>query len=422
MENRLYGYQSAAVEKLKKRILMDIEDNQESNQVLSAPTGSGKTIMMSSLIDELLNTEHQMCFIWFTPGKGGLSEQSYESLKKFIPGRSVDIFKSAFSGGKEEILPGEILVLNWETINKKNNILMKDGERTNFKEIMENTRAAGTKIGLIVDESHRNLSSTKSEALIKIINPSIIVEVSATPSNKHTVKVPYSEPRNAGVVKKKAIINKDMGSTEQDEFLWVFEEANGCFERIKQEYLEYNITPLMLINIENSKGGEDGVEIRLTEQEQAKYGRTVANGKLAVWTSKRKENLDNLSDFDNTVEVLIFKQAITEGWDCPRACVLIELRQNMREPFKEQVVGRILRTAKRKHYDNYWLDNAFVFTNDREFYIEQDKDNDILAREESVVLKNGVVLKLPSWVIERNWRDIKVKDGVFEKIFFGVGE
>ena len=174
---------------------------------------------------------------------------------------------------------------------------------------------------------------------------------------------------------------------------------------------------MLLINIENSKGGEDGLEIRLAEEYQAKVGRTVENGKLAIWTAKRKENLENISAFDSPVEVLIFKQAITEGWDCPRSHVMVELRQGMQEAFKVQVAGRLLRMPERKHYRNYWKDNAFIFTNDSQFSIEQDEDGPLTYEVESKV-KDGISLTLPTEYVKEDWSDIQVEDGKFREFFF----
>ena len=56
------------------------------------------------------------------------------------------------------------------------------------------------------------------------------------------------------------------------------------------------------------------------------YNITTDNGKLAVWLSNEKENLANLEAPDNLTEVLLFKQAIALGWDCPRAAVLLIFR------------------------------------------------------------------------------------------------
>lgn len=70
---------------------------------------------------------------------------------------------------------------------------------------------------------------------------------------------------------------------------------------------------------------------------------------------------------DNETEYLVFKTAVATGWDCPRAQILIKFREGKSETFEIQTIGRILRTAEAKSYNNSLLDNAYIFTNIKEF-------------------------------------------------------
>jgi len=68
------------------------------------------------------------------------------------------------------------------------------------------------------------------------------------------------------------------------------------------------------------------------------YGFTLDNQKLAIWLSEDKTNKE-LIDLDNSpVKVLIFKQAIATGWDCPRAQILIMFREIKTISFEIQTV------------------------------------------------------------------------------------
>ena len=66
---------------------------------------------------------------------------------------------------------------------------------------------------------------------------------------------------------------------------------------------------------------------------------------------------------DGHQDVLIFKQAIAQGWDCPRAHILISYREVRSEAFGIQTVGRILRMPHRRHYINDDLNFGYVYTN-----------------------------------------------------------
>ena len=93
-----------------------------------------------------------------------------------------------------------------------------------------------------------------------------------------------------------------------------------------------------------------------------KFGINLTNGKLAIWLSNEKENLNNIDQYDSPVEVLIFKQAIATGWDCPRAQILVMFREIGSVVFEIQTVGRILRMPEQKHYNDTLLDTAYVYT------------------------------------------------------------
>ena len=99
---KLYAYQKDAVEELYDYINVAFKHNKRSIQILKAPTGSGKTIMLSSLIDQLSAIEDEkLCFLWISPGKGKLDQQSYNSLKLFLTGHKVSMLSSDLGGGRK---------------------------------------------------------------------------------------------------------------------------------------------------------------------------------------------------------------------------------------------------------------------------------------------------------------------------------
>lgn len=58
------------------------------------------------------------------------------------------------------------------------------------------------------------------------------------------------------------------------------------------------------------------------------------------------------------------KQAVATGWDCPRAKILVKLREGMGDVFTIQTIGRIRRMPEHKHYSNELLDYAYIYTFD----------------------------------------------------------
>ena len=97
-------------------------------------------------------------------------------------------------------------------------------------------------------------------------------------------------------------------------------------------------------------------------------GYTYDNGMVSKWMSEDKRDLPkNLTDNDGIPVFLLMKQAISTGWDCPRAKILVKLREGMSENFQIQTIGRIRRMPEAKHYEDDLLDFCYVYTFDEKF-------------------------------------------------------
>jgi type III restriction enzyme len=96
-------------------------------------------------------------------------------------------------------------------------------------------------------------------------------------------------------------------------------------------------------------------------------GYTYDNGMVAIWMSDEKKNTENITEDDAMPLFLLMKQAIAMGWDCPRAKVLLKIRDNMGEVFTIQTIGRLRRMPERVHYENPILDYCYVYTTDSEW-------------------------------------------------------
>src|SRR5699024_4504246 len=102
-------------------------------------------------------------------------------------------------------------------------------------------------------------------------------------------------------------------------------------------------------------------------------GYSRLNGNLAVYMSHDyTDELDTISN-DEDVKILLFKQAISKGWDCPRASMITLLREPNRHHFVTQTIGRILRNPYLeiypKDYDN--LNFGYVYIEETENQVLQ---------------------------------------------------
>ena len=222
---------------------------------------------------------------------------------------------------------------------------------------------------IIVDESHQN-NTIKADEIIQYFHTDKIIRCSATPkgiAKAEIIEIPEEEVIAAGLIKKMLVINQDFPQSieTEDQTAFLLEKALGKQRELRAAFLQggNDINPLIVIQIPNkSETLLDGVERYLETQ-----GLTYENGQLAVWLSDRHENLDGIDKPNAASSAVIIKQAVATGWDCPRAHILVKLRDNMDETFEIQTIGRIRRMPEAKHYDNDLLDSCYLYTFDEKF-------------------------------------------------------
>ena len=100
------------------------------------------------------------------------------------------------------------------------------------------------------------------------------------------------------------------------------------------------------------------------ENTQDKQRKSKKLGKINVGEVHSKDSVTH----NNAAPVfLLFKQALATGWDCPRAKVLVKLRENMSETFEIQTLGRLRRMPNAKHYGRDILDCSYLYTFDEDY-------------------------------------------------------
>lgn len=389
---QLKHYQEEKVEQLKLVSKMYFNTEENETIVFQAPTGSGKTFMMTNYISDIVEeTELNLCFLWVSIGNGELHKQSMKSVEKEInPKIKCSLLEKEFFGTRNKINRNEIVFLNWEKIRNKDgktgeftNVVMKDKDTINFIEVLKNTRDSGIKIILIIDESHSNAATERAKEIRdEIIVPFLTIEMSATPvlteDMSSRIIVDPNKVIEEGMIKKEVIINDSIDEIDVNEITsekLILESAWKKREKLQSYYekLNKNITPLVLIQLPNSAAGEakkDTVYEFLKEK-------NITDEKIAVWLSDEKINNDyeTLNTINSKVEFLIFKQAIDTGWDCPRAQILIKFRESNSIVFEIQTVGRILRMPEAQHYSIEDLNKAYVYTNIKSIEIKKEVYN-----------------------------------------------
>lgn len=334
--------------------------------ILKSPTGSGKTIILTYFMHQYIQSFPKTVFVWLTPGKGNLEEQSKAKMDKYIHASQTKLLSDVMTAGFEE---NDSCFINWEKLTKKGNNSLKDSERTNFLEHIGHALNDGIRFVIIVDESHQN-NTIKADEIIQYFHTDKIIRCSATPkgiAKAEIIEIPEEDVIAAGLIKKMLVINQDFPQTIEtdDQTAFLLEKALLKQRELRAAFLQNDtdINPLIVIQIPNkSETLQDGVERYLETQ-----GLTYENGQLAVWLSDQHENLEGIDKPNAVSSAVIIKQAVATGWDCPRAHILVKLRDNMDETFEIQTIGRIRRMPEAKHYQSDLLDSCYLYTLDEKF-------------------------------------------------------
>lgn len=396
---KLFDFQEQAVLKL-----LDFTAKPTSKQtvVMKAPTGSGKTIILIDYVDEYLtNVNNNTAFIWLCPGKGNLEEQSCDKMQKIAPHRTTqNLFDSLLNG----FIPGSTTFINWELVTKKGNTAIRDSERKNLFERIADAHRNGIEFIVIIDEEHSN-NTAKAKVIIDAFAAKNIIRVSATAiENKRYefFEIDEIDVIDAGLITKALYVNEGISENLEitDDYDYLLDLADAKRKDIANRYQEIgkNIRPLVLIQFPNGQPET----ILAVEQKLESMGYTYNNGMVSKWMSEDKKDLpDNLTENDGIPVFLLMKQAISTGWDCPRAKILVKLREGMSESFEIQTIGRIRRMPEAIHYEDDLLDFCYVYTFDEKYKAGLLADIDKAYETRRLFLKD----KCKTFTLEKEIRD-----------------
>lgn len=375
----LKSFQDECVDFLVENTAMP---NGNKKIILESPTGSGKTIMLIAYIERFLDMNGDAVFVWLTPGKGELEEQSLKKMEKLSPSLQAGRLQDVLTGGFQS---GTTYFINWETITKKDNRAIILSEKKNLFERISEAHKSGKSFIIIIDEEHQN-DTQRADTIIAALNASYEIRASATPTiraNDMYYRIDEIDVINEELITRAMFINYELNANSvsgiSHETDLLLEKADDIRKQIQNAYENKgeNVRPLVLIQFPNM----NDALIEQVENTLEQLGYTYNNKLVARWFSAEtdaekkskwlgkinigvEDTPDSITNNDAQPVFLLFKQALSTGWDCPRAKVLVKLRENMDETFEIQTLGRLRRMPKQKHYGEDILDCSFVYTFD----------------------------------------------------------
>lgn len=420
MKVNLFPFQKTALAKLRQSVATALGNYRSTHtpQVVSytAPTGAGKTIVMSALIeaiyygDEFYPEQSDAIFIWLSDSPQ-LNEQSRLKIDlkadKIRLNQCVTVSDDSFD--MEVLEDGHIYFLNTQKLSKSSNLTKhSDGRQYTIWETLANTvREKSDRLYFIIDEAHRGAQSAKdlsknTTIMQKFLKGSdadrlppmpVVIGMTATPqrfnrlaegiqSTTHYVKTTADEVRASGLLKDRIVITypehagNDMAVLQAATDEWKHKWDHWYQYCYEQHYGQVN--PIFVIQVQNGSGHQISATdlddcLRIIEE---RLGDHFMAGQVVHAFGEGTPTLQingldvpycepsRIAD-DKRIKVVFFKETLSTGWDCPRAETMMSFRRAVDYTYIAQLLGRMVRTPTQQHI------NVDETLNDVHLYLPQ---------------------------------------------------
>jgi type III restriction enzyme len=391
---------------------------------LKLPTGGGKTLLAAYAVDQILVSHFRQTtgfVLWIVP-----SEAIYTQTKAQLADRAHPIRQTLdrASGGRVKILEKSdaftaqdveqklcIMILMLQSTGRKDKETLKvfrdSGRYPSFfpkeddypalralhaaipnldaYDLGEGDGAAGMGIRhslgnalrlirpvIVLDEGHRAYSKTARDTLAGF-NPRFLLELSATPDRRLSnilVNVSGRALKEEEMIKLPIRLEVEKKTNWKDTLQQAVDRLNDLQKRARkfQGQSGRYIRPILLVRVDRT--GRNQRASRYVHAEDAfefltqKAGISPKAVRRQTAEMKELKNDDLLSE-NCLVRVIITKDALREGWDCPFAYVLAILSGGKAKTALTQMIGRVLRQPQALRTNVDWLDEAHVFCADQ---------------------------------------------------------
>jgi type III restriction enzyme len=233
---------------------------------------------------------------------------------------------------------------------------------------------------IILDEGHKAYSE-QAQSTLRNLNPSMIVELSATPPREANklIEISGMELHREEMIKLDLHVVNRSSTNWRDTIRAAMERRDDLQERARGYEANTNvyIRPICLIQVERTgREQRDGKHIHSEDVREYLIGQGVEKDGIAVKSAeldelKEFEDIGGLLSRDCPIRYIITKQALQEGWDCPFAYVLAILTNPHSKTALTQLVGRILRQPYARKTHERALDESYVYCFQRTEVMEE---------------------------------------------------
>lgn len=407
MKFTLKDYQGEAVidvlTNLKKARKRWRDDGDRHAFSLTAPTGAGKTVIAAAVFEALFHGDDGHEFdrdpgavvIWFSDDPSLNEQTRFRLMESSDRLQHTDLVAVENTFNRAKFDPGKIYFLNTQKLGKKSLLVRgfdgeEDGEtfpemrpdlrsHTIWDSIRNTIEDPALTLYLVLDEAHRGMGAEnreKSTIVKRLINgekgvPGIPVVwgISATVErfNKAMegahgrttlppVTVDTARVQDSGLLKDTIVLDIPDEAGNFDTVL--VRRAADKLRESTEEWADYaqqqggaTVLPLMVLQVPNTPSHNDiGRTLETIFQQWPDLPETSIAHVFGEHTAQtfgkysvpyiQPQRVQN----DTWVRVLIAKDAISTGWDCPRAEVMVSFRPANDQTYIAQLLGRMVRT------------------------------------------------------------------------------
>ena len=191
-------------------------------------------------------------FVWLTPGKGNLEEQSKRKMDAYIRNAQTKLLDDVIKRGFAE---NDACFINWEKLTKKDNSAFKEGDYGSFPARIDQAINDGLTFKVIIDESHANFTE-KSDAVVRLFKTDKIIRCSATPlvdKRAKLLEIAEEDVIAEGLIKKLLVINDNFPQVIETEnhTEYLLEKALAKQRRLRTAFIMRgaNVNPLIVVQI-----------------------------------------------------------------------------------------------------------------------------------------------------------------------------
>lgn len=369
---------------------------------IKVPTAGGKTFIAVNALYSIFsayNSNKPKAVIWLVPWSNLLQQtvdalsspnHPYRQKLNSLFNNRVEVYK------KEDLLQGSnfnptvvkdqlnIFVMSFASLRAKNKddrkVYQENGQLESFLSHFEDDEHVLDGVDntalinilrylnpvLVVDESH-NAESELSVDMLKNLNPSFILDLTATPKENSNIisLVPAIELKKEHMVKLPVIVYNNHDKTEViNNALHLQRKLEILANKEEAEGGKY-IRPIVLFQAQ-PKTNDDNTTFEKLKEQLLTLG--IPENEIKIKTANIDELKGvNLSSRDCKVRYIITINALKEGWDCPFAYILASLADKSSAVDVEQILGRVLRQPYVKRHKSYQLNLSYVLTASAKF-------------------------------------------------------